>query len=57
MVQRLPHGVEPREKRLNRLDRQPAVAAPLAERGLTPRMQRGLELVDACHVEIGALRP
>src|SRR6476469_3226000 len=55
MVQRVAHGVEPAEERLNRLDLEPAVDAPVAQRRMPPRVQRRLELVDACHVEVGEL--
>ena len=57
MTQGLAHGVEPREQRLDRLDREPAVDAPVAERRVPPRVQRRLEIVDARDVEVVELRP
>ena len=57
VVQRLAHRIEPREQRLDRLDRQPALVAPVAQRRLPPRVQRRLELVDPRDVQIGELRP
>ena len=56
VVQRVAHRVEPREQRLDRLDLEPAVDAPVAQRRVPPRVQRRLELVDARHVEVGELR-
>ena len=44
------------EQRLDRLDLEPAVDAPVAQRRVPPGVERRLELVDARHVEVGELR-
>ena len=55
-MKRVAHRVEPQEQRLDRLDLEPAVDAPVAQRGVAPRVERRLELVDARDVEVGELR-
>ena len=47
VVERVAHRVEPHEQRLDRLDLEPAVDAPVAQRRVAPRVERRLELVDA----------
>src|SRR5262249_6944074 len=49
-------GVEPQQERLDRLDLEPAVDAPVAQRGVAPCVERRLELIHPRDVEVGELR-
>ena len=57
VAQRVADGVEACEERLDRLDLQPALVGPVPQRGTAPGVERGLDLVDARHVQVGELRP
>ena len=56
VLERVAHRVEPQKERLDRLDLEPAVAAPEAQRSVPPRVERRLELIHTRDVEIGELR-
>src|SRR6185312_1241827 len=55
VMQGVAHGVESHEQRLDRLDLEPAVDAPVAQGRVPPRVERRLELVDTLDVEVGEL--